>query len=123
MNEDGSYTVEALLVLGIITLTVLLVANLGVWAYAKGVGHSAVDQGVRVGSRVDVDTVAVCEERVRRVLGSLLDGPMGDGAEVSCATDGELVTARVHLVLPAWLPPMTDSSYTAVGLARKERAP
>lgn len=98
-------------------------ANLILWSYGKGVVHSAVDQAARAGSRVDVDSAAVCEARAQEVLANILSGSMGSGVQISCSETDGIVRALAQVTFAAWLPPLTDSVFEATGQALKERAP
>lgn len=119
-DEQGSSTIEVVLLMGLALLLVLGFANLSVNMLIKGVAHSAVDQGVRAGARQDADSVPACETRAGQVLGNVLAGPAGATATVSCSTDGDVVTAVVHLHLAPWIPLMSTFNIDVTGQARKE---
>lgn len=122
-DEQGSSTIEVVLLMGLALLLVLGFANLSVNMLIKGVAHSAVDQGVRAGARQDVDSVPTCEDRARQVMANVLSGPAGVGATLACSDDGELVRATVSITLPSWLPLVRDMDIDVTGQARKEQAP
>ncbi len=106
--------------MGVSLLVLVQVFNLGAWVLVKTVAHSAVDQGVRAGARVDVDPVAACEARASSVLGGALEVA---GATMSCGADAEEVTATAFVPLRSWLPGLPDSSTEVSALARRERVP
>lgn len=109
--------------MGLTLVIVVAFANLAVDGLVKGIAHSAADQGVRAGVRLDADSVPACEARARQVMSNVLAGPAGSGVTLSCSDDGEVVLSRIDFTLPAWLPLYRDARVTVVGQARKERLP
>lgn len=122
-DERGSTVIEVMLLMGLTLFMVVGFANLAVDGLIKGIAHSAADQGVRAGVRIDADSVRACEDRARQVMSNVLAGPAGSSVTLSCSDDGEVVLSRIEFTLPAWLPVYRDSKVTVVGEARKERLP
>jgi hypothetical protein len=112
--------VEFMLCMGLGLILFVAFANLAVDTVLQGVAHSAVDQGVRAGARVDVDSVSTCEARARQVLDNF-PGPASTGASLSCGDDGDVVTAHITMSLPSWVPMVSASTVDVTGQARKER--
>lgn len=95
-------------------LLLVLVANVTVNQYARGVVRDALAEGARAGAVGDGP--AACEARAQEVLDGLLRGPVGDAVAVSCTRAGDLVVARAAGRLPSFLPalvPHWDVSYVA----------
>lgn len=122
-QERGEQGAGVIGVIPLMALSLFLLVgflNLAVDGVVMMASHSAVDQGVRAGARQDAAAESACEDRARQVLANVLSGPAGSGAVVSCASDGETVTGRVHLELPAWIPLMGDATVDVTGQARRE---
>jgi hypothetical protein len=124
--DRGFGTVEYLAAVGISLILLVMVANVIVVQYGRGVLRAAVDEGVRDGSRyfADEELAAVegrCEHRAREVLHNLLRGRMGRGLEPRCrATDSD-VTAVIEGRFEGWLPGIPDFDATTRGAAARER--
>lgn len=79
----------------------VLLANLVLVHYARGVARTAVDEAVRTAS-VDIDPVAACLGTTGDVLEDLLGGSFGSGLQVECSpTDG-----TIHASVRGGLPPL-----------------
>jgi hypothetical protein len=98
----------------------VLLANLVVDLYARGVVRAAVDEAARTGARLD-SSPAECAARARDVLGDLMGPRMRSGVDVTCADGFGVVVARAEVRLPAWLALIPDWSFTLAGTAVKER--
>lgn len=84
-------------------------ANLVVVQYGRGAVRSALEQGARVGS---VAGLSACERTARTVISDLLGGSMSDGLVLSCALDGEAVTATGSVTFQSWTPLTPDFSFS-----------
>ena len=120
--DAGFVTLEVVVASALALLVVVVLANLLVVQYARGVLRAAVDEGARAGSRVDAGA-EVCEARARAALDDLLGGALGDGVVVRCAVDDDAVVAEADGVLPGWVPPVPDLRVAARALAVREVAP
>lgn len=103
----------------------VMMANLVVFLYARGVVRAAVDEGARAGGRFGASQ-AECEARAHDVVGDLLGGRLGDGVRISCEGGPGAATMRAQadVVLRGWLPGLVpDWSFKLVGQSVKERAP
>lgn len=92
-NERGEIGVGIMLAVTFTFLVAVAIVNIFMFLYGQSVVRSALDEGVRAGSRVDAGW-GVCHDRVQQVLDDLLSGELGDGVTVSCgpgATPDELV--------------------------------
>lgn len=95
--------------------------HLLMFLYAQAVVRSALDEAVRVGSRVDGGP-AVCLQRAAEVREDLLGGDLGDGVSFACAVEphpagGRLVAsavARFRSPMPGVPPLSFRLSATAV---------
>jgi len=96
-------TVQYVSVTALTLVFLLLLANLLVDLYARGVVREALDEGVRAAVPVDAPAGA-CEARAGEVLDELLRGPIGDDVDVSCTVGPQRVRARATVTLRSWLP-------------------
>lgn len=94
-----------------LTLFVML-ADLVLIQYGRGVARTAVDEAARIGSAAGGDAV-VCERALDAVLDDLLGGPYGTGLTGSCRVDGIVVEARVDGVLRPVSPVIPDVAVEA----------
>lgn len=108
-------TVQVVAAVGLAMVVFVLMANLLVIQYGRGVVRAAVDEGARVGSHTGVEG---CRQRVEEVMGQLLGGPFGHGVSVGCRESGGLVQVVAEGTLPGWLPGIPD-----IGVAAEARAP
>ena len=108
--------------MGLTLLLVVLVANLVVFSYGRGVVRAALDEGVRAGARVTASAVT-CEQRAREVLGDLLGGAMGREVAIACADGVDRVTATADVRFAGWLPAVPDWSFRAAATARRRSEP
>lgn len=81
----------------------VLLANLVLVHYARGVARTAVDEAVRTAS-VAPDPVAVCIGTAGKVLEDLLGGPFGSGLQVVCWPMDGAINASVRGGLPPLIP-------------------
>lgn len=92
-NERGEIGVGILLAVTFTLIVAVAIVNIFVFLYGQSVVRSALDEGVRAGSRVDAGWV-VCQARAEQVLDDLLGGELGDGVTLVCgpgASPDELV--------------------------------
>jgi hypothetical protein len=103
-GEDGMTTVQYVAATAFSLVVFVMLANLIVFLYARGVVRASVDEGARAGSRFGA-TTAECEARARDVLGDLLAGGLGTGVRVRCqAPNDDEMHATVNVTLRGWLP-------------------
>lgn len=120
--EDGFLTTQFVLAVGLTLLLVVMVANLVVFSYGRGVVRAALDEGVRAGSRVTASALT-CEQRAREVLGDLLGGTMGRDVAVSCGQTPERVVADADVRFAGWLPAVPDWRFSVTASARRRGEP
>lgn len=120
-NESAFATVEFMVAVAFSFLLLVMVANLILVQYGRGVVRAAVDEGARAGARFEVDAVDTCEARVDAVIGTL--GKMGNDVTVSCTLTDEQVRATATASFEGWLPVVPTFTEEASALARKEVAP
>ena len=99
----------------------MLLANVLVAAYARGVLRAAVDEGARAASRAPA-AAGTCEARAGAALDQLL-GALGDRAVVRCEYRVERVVAAGALRMPAWLPGVPAFSLSARATVVREQEP
>ena len=122
LRGEGGFTTAAYVVaVGLSLLPLVWFANVGVFMYGRGAVRNALDEGARAGARVDVDSVAVCEQRVQATLDNVLGGSLGDGVTVTCDEVDGVVRARAQVLFQSFLPPVPDWRFDAVASVLKER--
>lgn len=128
--EGGFATIQFVFATGLALLFLVLVANVIVFQYGRGVVRAAMDEAARAGSLAvgsDAERVRACGVRADDVLDDLLGGPLGDDVAVSCSVDRSgpvpVVTARADVAFQSWVDPVPDWSFTATAVAVAEDAP
>ena len=102
-TQAGFTTIQYVAVVAFSLLLLVLVANLTVNQYARGVISDALSEGARAGAVAGAGPDE-CAARAHGVIDGLLRGPVGDGVVVSCRREGDLIVARAEGRLPSWLP-------------------
>lgn len=120
--EDGFLTAQFVAAVALSLLVLVLVANVIVVQYARGVVRAAAEEGAQAGSRLTA-TERDCVTRADEVLDALLGGSMGDGVAVQCTVGATQVAATVQYRFTSWLPVIPDWSGTQTSLAVKESLP
>ena len=125
-RDRGFGTVEYLAAVGMSLILLVMVANVILVQFGRGVLRAAVDEAVRDGSRyfADESLAAVegrCEHRAQEVLHNLLRGRMGRDLEPSCRATDTGVTAVIEGRFEGWLPSIPDFDATTRGAAARER--
>lgn len=110
--EGGFVTIQYLLVVALSLMLVVVLTNLVVFQYGRGVVRAALDEGVRAGVRATAG-VAECEDRARDVLADLLGGAMGAGVALACSDDGRRVRATADVEFAGWSPAVPDWRFVA----------
>jgi hypothetical protein len=120
--ERGEVVLASTYTIALSLLLFVMLANVIVAMYGRGVVRAALDEGVRTGSRAPYGA-AQCQQRVSEVLAQLLGGAMGDGVTFACEeTAGEIVAAAT-VTFDGWLPLVPDLAFDVGASAVKERAP
>jgi hypothetical protein len=83
-SEAGEIGIGIMLAVTMTFIVAVAIVNIFMYLYGQAVVRSALDEGVRAGSRVD-GGVAVCQTRAQDVLDDLLAGPLGDRIVVACS--------------------------------------
>lgn len=108
-------TLQVVAAAGMAMVVFVLMANLLVVQYGRGVVRAAVDEGARAGSHAGIGE---CRLRAEEVMAQLLGGPLGADVSVTCREAGGLVLAVAEGTMPGWLPGVPD-----IGVAAEARAP
>lgn len=87
----------------------LVLANLVVVQYGRGVVRSGLEQGARAGT---TSGVAVCEDTARAVIDDLLGGRMSDGLVLHCTVADGAVVAAASVVFESWTPLTPDFAFS-----------
>lgn len=121
-RDRGFVTVQYVAVTGLSLLLVVVMVNLVVFQYGRGVVRAALDEGVRAGARATAGSEE-CEARARDVLADLLGGAMGAGVTLRCTDTGSTLQATADVVFHGWLPSVPDWRFSAEASAVREQAP
>lgn len=123
-DERGLLSIQFVLATGLSLVLFVMLANLIVYQYGRGVVRAALDEGVRRGSRAASDPVASCNAAVVGVLSDLAGGSMGSQvAFAGCSASDSHVQASAEVSFQGWLPTVPDWSFTARARAVREREP
>jgi hypothetical protein len=110
-------TLATLVVLVIVTGVI----NVIVFQYGKGVVRSALDEGVRAGSRYQTgNSTAACEARIADALHDMLGGPMGRGVSATCTDNGARIVATAHVHFKGWFGSISDHDSIVTASAARE---
>ncbi|MGH8874081.1 MAG: hypothetical protein ACRDVM_02345 [Acidimicrobiia bacterium] len=121
-RDRGFATPQAVVAVGLALAFFVLLANLIVVQYGRGVVRAALDEGVRDASVAGAGPAA-CESAIREVLDGLLGGSMGDGVVFACREAGGLVEAEATASFPGWLPAVPDFTFRLHAAAVRELEP
>lgn len=123
-HEGGFLTAQFVLGVGLSLVLFTSVANLVVYQYIRGVVRSALDEGVRQGSRVGPDATTACARTAQAVLTDLAGGGLGDQVAFhGCGQRGAVVTASATASLRGWLPMVPDWTFDVTAEAVQEAEP
>lgn len=123
-REGGFLTVQLTLASGLCVVLVVLVTQLLVFSYARGVVRAALDEGVRAGARAGPDAVARCEAAVGQGLADLLGGSLGRHVTFrGCAAGPGTVDAAAAADLPSWTPLTPGWRFEVAATAVREAGP
>lgn len=120
--EDGFLTAQFVAAVALSLLVLVLVANVILVQYARGVVRAAAEEGAQAGSRLTA-TERDCLRRADEVLDALLGGSMGDAVTVHCTVGATEVAATVRYRFTPWLPVIPVWSGTQTSFAVKESLP
>ncbi len=123
-GEAGFLTAQFVLAVGLSLVLFTSVANLVVYQYARGVVRSALDEGVRQGSRVGSEAITACAVTAEAVLADLAGGGLSEQVVFhGCAQRGAVVTASATASLRGWLPTVPDWTFDVAAEAVQEAEP
>lgn len=106
-DEAGFATPQFLLAVGLSLVLLSAFANMLVQQYALAAVHAALDEGARAGSLAEAGG-GHCLQRAREAVDGLLGGAYGAGVQLSCARDGERVSAAASVRFAGWAPLVPD---------------
>lgn len=121
-RERGYVSVEFVAIAALSLLLLVVLANLIVVQYGRGVLRAAAEEGAQSGSRLFAG-VAECEQRANEVVDAGLGGSMGDGVVVSCTPGSGTMVATVTFVFEPWLPLVPSFAGSEESVALKEELP
>ena len=115
-DERGMTTLPTVAAASFALVVFVLLANLVLVQYARGVSRTAVDEAVRRAS-VSTEPASACSEALTEVLRELLGGSFGAGLAATCWVADDVVVASVSGALPPILPVMPAFDVTAEATA------
>src|SRR3954471_1575212 len=89
-GDRGAATITFAIAAGVVMLLVVQMDNVLVFQWGQGVVRAALDEGARIGARTGDPTA--CVARADGAISDLAAG-MANGVTVSCAVNGQVVTA------------------------------
>lgn len=111
-DDQGMATLPTVVAATFALAAFVLLANLVLVQYARGVARTAVDEAVRQAS-VSQSSVDVCLGVARDVLSDLVGGSFGADLEPDCWVVDGVVFATVEGRVPALVPMMPDFDVVA----------
>jgi hypothetical protein len=121
-REDGEVVLPYTLCIAMTLVFFVLLANVIVALYGRGVVRAALDEGVRAGSRAPNGS-AECQQQAEQALDQLLGGPMGQGVAVRCGVVAGRMVADATVSFSGWLPFSPDFNFDVGASATKEELP
>jgi hypothetical protein len=123
-RASGFVTAQFTVAVALSLVFFVMMCNVIVFMYARGVVRAALDEGVHTGSRAS-QSAAQCQSAALATKRALLGGPLGANISISCSLDpaGDLVQATATGTLPSWFPFVPDWPVNATASAVKEREP
>ena len=118
-RDLGQASITYLLATVVSLAVFVLMANLLMFLYARGVVRAAVDEGARAGA-VANGSDAECMARANDALDDLLGGPLGDNISVTCVATGAEMVAIANVTLTSPYLGITDWSFVAEARASDE---
>lgn len=115
-------TVQFVVAVALSLLLLVLIGNVIVVQYGRGVVRAAAEEGAQAGSRLTATRVD-CEARADEVLDGLLGGPMGDDVSVDCTVGTSEVVVTVSYRFTPWLPLIPSWRGAHSSVAVKEAVP
>ncbi len=119
--ETGFITIQVVVAVAFSLVLLIMLANVIIFEYARGVVRAALDEGVRTGSRA-LASERECLRRIHDVIDGML-GAMADEVEVTCQDEGDHVEASARADFEAWVPGVPNWRFTSAAVAVKERLP
>ena len=121
-EDDGFLTAQFVVAVALSLLVLVLIANVILVQYARGVVRAAAEEGAQAGSRLTASE-ADCLVRADEVLDGLLGGTMGDTVTVACSVGPTEVSATVQYSFTPWLPILPTWTGSQTSFAVKEALP
>lgn len=118
--EDGEVVLPSTVTIAMSLVLFVMLANVIVAMYGRGVVRAALDEGVRAGSRAPLGEQQ-CEQRVAEALDQLLGGAMGGDITYGCAEIAGEMQAQAQVVFAGWMPGVPDFAFDVGASAVKER--
>jgi len=121
-QEAGFSTPQFVATAALALFLFVLLANMIVFQYGKGVVRGALAEGVRAGAPSGAGVID-CERAAEDMLANLLGGTMGEDVHVGCAESGTEVTASADVTFVSWVAGVPDWSFRMSARSVKESTP
>lgn len=108
-EERGTSTLAVTAAAGFALTVFVLLANLVLLHYARGVVRTAADEAVRHG----VVDLGSCQAAAESVIDDLLGGPYGANLTAACLAFGDVLGAEVGGTVPSLIPGISGHSLMA----------
>ena len=119
IRDEGQASVTYLLAIGVSLVIFVMLANLMMFLYARGVIRAAVDEGARAGAVANRSSVE-CLQRANDALGDLLGGSLGREVEIGCEVDGDDMVAIATATLSSPFVGLADWTFVSEARATDE---
>ena len=116
-EQGGFATAQYVVAVAFSLIFLVMLVNIVVFQYGRGVVQAAADEAARAAAPVDAD-IAACSVRGDEVLDAGLARSMRAGVHVTCVSSGDWVIAKATASFPGWLPlvPSWDFSVSSRAL-------
>ncbi len=120
-SERGFVSVEFMVATCFSFLLLVMVTNLVLVQYGRGIVRASVDESARAGARFSTDPIASCKKRQSDVVGGL--GKLATNVESKCELVNGQIRASASADFPGWLPGVPTFHENSVALSGQEKAP
>lgn len=120
-DESGFVTIEFMVATAFSFLLLVMVTNIVLVQYGRGVVRASVDEAARAGARFSADPIASCKTRQQEVVGGL--GKFAQNLESNCEIVNGQVRATASADFPGWLPAVPTFHEEATAISGQEKAP
>ncbi len=109
-SEEGFATAQYVVAVALSLVFLVMLVNVVVFQYGRGVVQAAADEGARAGAPIGADA-STCRTRASEVLDAGLAESMRAGTTLRCTVNGAWVESVATATFPAWMPMIPDWSF------------